>query len=121
MKINHSNYRSFLWKWHKNPKYPLPYSFKIIQISNRSEIPPGNDYEKLNFPILSYSGKQLNSLAVQIITSHQFDTICNSELVTELVSEICAKYNIVSYHNFSHGFSLMHVSSFLTLDALSSF
>jgi hypothetical protein len=58
---------------------------------------------------MGYNGKQLCEAACKIILSNGFDTLCSPVLVKELVQEIFVRYNIVSYHNFSHGFSLMHV------------
>ena len=61
----------------------------------------------LNFPILSTKVSDLCALASKIIN---YNFYCaenfNPELIEHLVLNIAENYNVLSYHNFSHAFSV---------------
>lgn len=65
-----------------------------------------------DFPVLSYSLHNLAEFAIMILKESQYCNNQEKQLMTKiLVHLIASNYNIISYHNFSHAFSLMQVIS----------
>lgn len=65
----------------------------------------------INFPILSYSNNSLMYLAGIVFKSTAFviDQGIKSTQIDSFVEKIALNYNVTSYHNFSHGFSVFLV------------
>lgn len=68
---------------------------------------------KLNIediPALNCTRKQLCGVSVRIVLELKgFVGKIGETAIKGLIEEICLNYNNVSYHNFTHGFSLMQV------------
>ena len=84
----------------------------IITIPKQSKLPPTlEDLNNINFPILSYSNNSLIYLAGLILknTALVSEQAIRSAKIDTFIEKVSLKYNITSYHNFSHGFSVFLV------------
>lgn len=82
-----------------------------------------DDLKDFRFPVLAYKTRDLAIFAEMILKENEYfiNEVKDSKTLGKLVTEISLHYNIVSYHNFSHAFSLSLVSFFLTSDVVSMF
>lgn len=78
-----------------------------------------NSYDDINFKILAHTNEQLIAIGGEIIAKFGLAEISGKYALIKLIREIASGYNTVSYHNFSHAFSLMHVLLHIYLDVLS--
>lgn len=71
------------------------------------------DPSDINFPILHSPLKKLINLSSSMIQEVKLaPNVLTSNQITTLITKVALSYNIVSYHNFSHAFSLMQVVPF---------
>ena len=115
VKEKESDFRNFLWKTKKNAQNLYPSVFQLIKIPCKI-LEPVQNFENFNFPVLSYSKDQLGKVSGIII--RKINPNIEEKILNAVIRRILTQYNIVSYHNFSHGFSLMHVTICITSDAL---
>ena len=66
------------------------------------------DLQDFRFPVLAFKTRELASFATMILKENNYfrQQFNDEKFLQKLVTEISINYNIVSYHNFSHGFSL---------------
>lgn len=71
------------------------------------------DCERLreyDFDTFAYSKEQLVRMAAQAIeASNREAGVVNVWKLHDLIKEIALNYNIIPYHNFSHGFTVFQV------------
>ena len=73
----------------------------------------------VNFPILQFENRTLARLAAETLKAVSFtrEEGLPEDKIDALMMRICRSYNVVSYHNFSHAFSLFLVAIRSRVDA----
>lgn len=72
------------------------------------------DLNKVNFPVISYSINDLVNFSRLILdSSPERRIIAKSFNTTRLIQLLAENYNVTAYHNFTHAFSLLLVTSIL--------
>ena len=85
---------------------------EIVAIPKQSKSPPClEDLRNVNFPILSYSNNSLIYIAGVGLKSTAFaaEQMMEPGRIDSFIERVCLNYNVTSYHNFSHGFSVFLV------------
>jgi len=77
-------------------------NFSLVAIENLND---------LNFPGLVYSNQDLCQFAEMIFKEQNLlaDLNISPEKLNKVIFTICAGYNVIPYHNFSHGFNVFQV------------
>jgi len=90
----------------------------LVRLERSSEQPSKSllkaDLEQLsnvNFPILRFENRTLARLVAETLKKIPFarEEGLGEDRIDALMLRICRGYNVVSYHNFSHAFSLFLV------------
>ncbi len=91
--------------------HKFPSSFALINVPKKNPNVTLKELTQPNFSVLSYSIQDLINFSTEILYSNSYAKLIFSKKQTEeLVTAIATSYNKLSYHNFSHAFSLMQVS-----------
>lgn len=110
-KKNNSDYESLLQKMEREDLQPLEI-FDIIDIP-RCDSGPASliDLNNINFSILSENNLSLCYLAGLALKNSSFviEQGIKSSRIDSFIEMVCLNYNVTSYHNFSHGFSVFLV------------
>lgn len=102
-----SCYLTFIRKHKNEPKKEQLDIVTIIRISESSS--RSRSYEDINLNILDCSNEELMIMSSQMLEKFGLAQPCGKFVLGRLIKEIHLGYNNVSYHNFAHGFSLMHM------------
>ena len=93
--------------------HKFPSSFALINVPKKNPNVTLKELTELNFSVLSYSIQDLINFSTEILYSNSYaKSIFTRQQTEELVTAIATCYNKISYHNFSHAFSLMQVPIF---------
>ena len=109
LKMAMTDYEAYMWKNAKTNFCTVPTSIPKLNIPSisMSKVNIGEAVNNLNFPILSAKVKDLCMVASAFLNKNSFSVEnFDSQTIELLVENICERYNIVSYHNFSHAFSV---------------
>ncbi len=103
---------AFYWQNSINSTLDILPTFDMIDLPKRT---PNMNYNKvtleslndIDFPILNYTGEELAYFSAKMLLNNDFaQKTFDPDTISSLIEKIALKYNIVSYHNFSHPFSL---------------
>ena len=106
----------------KRTKEPLVDILKIVKIVKPHKFPgkigviylvTSGDLMDVNFPTLAYENQELVALAGILMKGTAFaqGQIVETEKIDQVMMKVSKHYNVASYHNFSHGFSVFLVST----------
>jgi hypothetical protein len=105
-----TNLQLFLWKSQKmQDNYPS--AFQLIRIAPKID-PPELTLQQLMspaFPVLSYKVRELVDISCLRLQGNSFAS--RVEPLHDLFTVIAQHYSSVSYHHFSHAFTLMLVKN----------
>ena len=110
-KRGNSDYESLLQKMERDG-LSRPEIFDIIQLPRADGNPASLlDLNNINFSIISESNNTICYLAALALKNSSFvaEQGIKAGRIDSFIEMICMNYNVTSYHNFSHAFSVFLV------------